>query len=438
MRAHELVEAGRQHVATGRIREAMACFKRAADDPERGAEALSLLAAAYLLPGSLAPELALAHAHRAASHPAAGGEHLARCAAVALTAGDPSLAEELAGRAGRAGGGEAWPSAPPPCCASATWPRCVPCSRAWSGRRARRCSGGGWWWRRRRPAASTSPSPSAGPCAAPASAPRPSRRPGPGHGRAAVLRLPGRRLRAGRGRAQPAGRGGGARVPRSRPRHGRAGPARLTPVRSASLGRFPHLASRCLTSNTCSSSVASTAQSGRREPQGCPPHPSPSRVASTTSAPRCSTSSSSCSTWRPPAVARERPDHRGRRRQDPRRRGPRHLPHPGQPRGVDPALISALTGITDGMVADAEPIEVVLPCLLEFLGGAVLVAHNASFDRRFVQANLERHGYQRLANRVVCTARLARKLLPATRCPTSGWPPWPPTWGRRSPPATGP
>jgi hypothetical protein len=107
VRAHELVEAGRQHVATGRVREAMACFKRAADDPERGAEALSLLAAAYLLPGSLAPELALAHAHRAASHPAAGGEHLARCAAVALTAGDPSLAEELAGRAGRAGGGEA-------------------------------------------------------------------------------------------------------------------------------------------------------------------------------------------------------------------------------------------------------------------------------------------------------------------------------------------
>ena len=107
MRAHELVETGRQHVATGRIREAMACFKRAADDPERGAEALSLLAAAYLLPGSPAPELALAHAHRAASHPAAGGEHLARCAAVALTAGDPSLAEELAGRAGRAGGGEA-------------------------------------------------------------------------------------------------------------------------------------------------------------------------------------------------------------------------------------------------------------------------------------------------------------------------------------------
>jgi len=107
MGAHELVEAGRQHVATGRIREAMACFTRAADDPERGAEALSLLAAAYLLPGARAPELALAHAHRAARHPAAGGENLATCAAVALSAGDPTLAEELAGRAGMDGGGVA-------------------------------------------------------------------------------------------------------------------------------------------------------------------------------------------------------------------------------------------------------------------------------------------------------------------------------------------
>jgi len=96
--AGDLVEAGRNHVATGRIGEAMACFTRAADDPEQGAEALSLLAAAYLLPGALAPELALASAHRAARHPAVGPEHLTRCAAVALSAGDPVFAEELAGR----------------------------------------------------------------------------------------------------------------------------------------------------------------------------------------------------------------------------------------------------------------------------------------------------------------------------------------------------
>jgi DNA polymerase III subunit epsilon len=82
-----------------------------------------------------------------------------------------------------------------------------------------------------------------------------------------------------------------------------------------------------------------------------------------------------------------------------------------------PPIITALTGISDRMVADAEPIQVVLPCLLEFLGDAVLVAHNAPFDRRFLQANLERHGYPRLANRTVCTARLARKLLPRDEVP---------------------
>jgi DNA polymerase III subunit epsilon len=82
-----------------------------------------------------------------------------------------------------------------------------------------------------------------------------------------------------------------------------------------------------------------------------------------------------------------------------------------------PPLITALTGITDRMVAAAEPIEVVLPCLLEFLGSAVFVAHNATFDWRFLQANLERHGYRRASNQVVCTARLARKLLSRDEVP---------------------
>jgi DNA polymerase-3 subunit epsilon len=90
------------------------------------------------------------------------------------------------------------------------------------------------------------------------------------------------------------------------------------------------------------------------------------------------------------------------------------LVHPGIP---IPPLITALTGITDPMVAGAEPIEVVLPCLLEFLGSAVFVAHNATFDWRFLQANLERHGYRRARNQVVCTARLARKLLSRDEVP---------------------
>lgn len=82
----------------------MACFRRAADDPEQGAEALSLLAATYLLPGACVPELALVNAYRAARHPAADREHLTRCAMVALTAGDPAFADELASRAFGSGG----------------------------------------------------------------------------------------------------------------------------------------------------------------------------------------------------------------------------------------------------------------------------------------------------------------------------------------------
>ncbi|HEU4399254.1 MAG TPA: DEDD exonuclease domain-containing protein [Actinomycetota bacterium] len=87
------------------------------------------------------------------------------------------------------------------------------------------------------------------------------------------------------------------------------------------------------------------------------------------------------------------------------------------PRMPIPPMITALTGISDAMVASEEPMATVLPCLLEFLGDAVLVAHNASFDTRFLQAALKAHAYPRLESRVVCTARLARVLLPRDEVP---------------------
>ena len=51
-----------------------------------------------------------------------------------------------------------------------------------------------------------------------------------------------------------------------------------------------------------------------------------------------------------------------------------------------PEEIVALTSITDDMVADARTIDTVLPEFLEFVGGRLLIAHNADFDTGFIRA----------------------------------------------------
>jgi len=76
-----------------------------------------------------------------------------------------------------------------------------------------------------------------------------------------------------------------------------------------------------------------------------------------------------------------------------------------------PPEITVLTGITQAMVYPAPRIEHVLPSLLEFIGDAVIVAHNARFDLGFIQAALERDNRPRLSNRTVDTVALARRLV---------------------------
>ncbi len=53
-----------------------------------------------------------------------------------------------------------------------------------------------------------------------------------------------------------------------------------------------------------------------------------------------------------------------------------------------PPQITVLTGLTDAVVYRAPRIETVLGSLMDFLGDAVFVAHNASFDLGFVRAAL--------------------------------------------------
>ncbi|QJY51040.1 DEDD exonuclease domain-containing protein [Pseudonocardia broussonetiae] len=85
--------------------------------------------------------------------------------------------------------------------------------------------------------------------------------------------------------------------------------------------------------------------------------------------------------------------------------------------GIPPGIV-ALTGITTAMVRAAPPVPAVLPALLEFLRGAVLVAHNAPFDTGFLRAACERHGHAWPRPPVLCTARLARAVLPREEAPS--------------------
>lgn len=78
--------------------------------------------------------------------------------------------------------------------------------------------------------------------------------------------------------------------------------------------------------------------------------------------------------------------------------------------GVPPFIV-ALTGITEALVVPAPAIGEVLPTLLEFIGGAVLVGHNLRFDTSFLDADLIASGRPRLANARVDTLTLARRLI---------------------------
>jgi DNA polymerase-3 subunit epsilon len=80
-----------------------------------------------------------------------------------------------------------------------------------------------------------------------------------------------------------------------------------------------------------------------------------------------------------------------------------------------PGFISAMTAISNEMVAEAPPIEEVLPRFRRFLGDAVFVAHNAQFDSAFLDFEFRRLFAIGLRNPVLCTLRLARRLLPSLR-----------------------
>jgi DNA polymerase-3 subunit epsilon len=77
--------------------------------------------------------------------------------------------------------------------------------------------------------------------------------------------------------------------------------------------------------------------------------------------------------------------------------------------------IQRFTGISQSMVDEAPPAEVTLPELADQLEGRVLVAHNASFDRRVLAQAFGRAGLAWPDPPTLCTVALARQLHPLAR-----------------------
>lgn len=73
-------------------------------------------------------------------------------------------------------------------------------------------------------------------------------------------------------------------------------------------------------------------------------------------------------------------------------------------------FIAGYTGITNAMLANAPGCEEVMAEFARFIADTPLVAHNASFDKRFLDAELERVGVS-YSGQFACSMLVARRLI---------------------------
>ena len=84
------------------------------------------------------------------------------------------------------------------------------------------------------------------------------------------------------------------------------------------------------------------------------------------------------------------------------------LINPGRP---IPAFVQELTGISNGMVRNAPDGPSVMRALQSFVGDIPFIAHNASFDAKFLDAEYARAGLRRRTE-FACSLLLARRMYP--------------------------
>ena len=80
-----------------------------------------------------------------------------------------------------------------------------------------------------------------------------------------------------------------------------------------------------------------------------------------------------------------------------------------------PSFISSKTNITNNMVAGAQTFAQAADEITSWIGDAVLVAHNATFDIHFLNEELKRIGREPLKNTVIDTLDMSRAILKERR-----------------------
>ena len=83
------------------------------------------------------------------------------------------------------------------------------------------------------------------------------------------------------------------------------------------------------------------------------------------------------------------------------------------PKKPIPSEASAVNGITDKMVENKPTIDEVIPIFSKFCGSLPLVAHNASFDYKFLLSDVIKYKASPPKGCVLDTLTLARKVFPS-------------------------
>ena len=84
------------------------------------------------------------------------------------------------------------------------------------------------------------------------------------------------------------------------------------------------------------------------------------------------------------------------------------------PEQTIPYFITALTGISNEMVADAPKFYELAKKIIEITEGNIFVAHNAKFDYGFIQEEFKNLGYT-FKRDILDTVKLSRRLIPGLR-----------------------